>query len=176
MEEVMRFLRRFTTAVDSINDRIGKFFSLFIIGMVLTLIYEVVLRYVFDSPTMWAHETSQYFWGAYFMMAGAYTLRHHAHVNVEILFDRFSPRTRAIIDVFTSLFFFLFCGLLFWNGWELAWDSLLALERSQTPWSPPVYPAKLMIPLGGALILIQGFVKLIRDTAFAIGGKEMEWT
>ena len=131
------------------------------------------MRYVFNKPTIWAHETSQYFFGAHFMMAGAYALRNHAHVNVEILYDKFSPRNRAMIDVGTSLFFFLFCGLLFWNGWELAWDSLLNLENSQTPWGPPVYPAKLMLPLGGCLILLQGLVKLIRDTAFAISGKEM---
>ena len=169
----MSFLRSFTRTIDNFTDRSGKVSSILIVGMIFSLVFEVVMRYVFDKPTMWAHETSQYFFGAHFMMAGAYALRHNAHVNVEILYDRFSPRTKAIIAVITSLFFFLFCGLLFWNGWELAWDSLLNLERSQTPWGPPVYPAKLMIPIGGIAILLQGFAKFIRDAAFAISGKEM---
>jgi len=74
--------------------------------------------------------------------------------------------------LFTWLLFFYFCGLLLWKGGEMAWDSFKVLETEPTAFAPPVYPIKMMIPLGALIILLQGLAKFIRDFNLAISGKE----
>ena len=169
----MRQVRRFLALVDNLNDQVGKIVSMLIIFMVLILVYEVVLRYIFNSPTLWAHETSEYFFGVHFFLGGAYALRHAAHVNVEVIYSRFSPRVRAILDIITSVFFFLICAVLLWKGGAMAWTSLMKLEHTNTVWAPPLYPLKMMIPIGACLILLQGLAKFIRDFHIAITRKEL---
>jgi TRAP-type mannitol/chloroaromatic compound transport system permease small subunit len=101
--------------------------------------------------------------GAYAILAGGYIMRTGGHVNVDILYSRLSKKSRAVLDILTSLLFFLFCTMLLVYGGSLAWDSLSRFEHSQSAWNPPLYPAKLMIPLAAVLLLLQGLVKLIRD-------------
>jgi TRAP-type mannitol/chloroaromatic compound transport system permease small subunit len=88
---------------------------------------------------------------------------------VDILYSRFSLKTRAALDIVTSILFFLFCGMLLIYGGSLAWDSLSRFEHSQSAWNPPLYPAKLMIPTAAALLILQGITKLIRDFLILLG-------
>jgi TRAP-type mannitol/chloroaromatic compound transport system permease small subunit len=165
-------MKRFLQAIDRINEQTGKVVSYLILFLVGVILYEILVRYLFNSPTIWAHETSQMIYGAYVILLGGYVLQRGGHVNVDILYHRFKPRTRAIIDLFTWLLFFYFCGLLLWKGGEMAWDSFKVLETEPTAFAPPVYPIKMMIPLGALIILLQGLAKFIRDFNLAISGKE----
>lgn len=162
----------FIKAIARINEKMGQMVSYLIIFLVAVILYEIFVRYLLNSPTIWAHEVSQMVYGVYVILLGGYVLQRGGHVNVEILYNRFRPRTRAIIDLFTWLLFFYFCGLLFWKGGEMAWDSFKVRETDPTTFAPPVYPIKMMIPLGALLILLQGLAKFIRDLKFAITGKE----
>jgi len=165
-------MKKFLKAIDRINEQTGKSVSYLIIFLVGVILYEIVVRYLFNSPTIWAHETSQMIYGAYVILLGGYVLQRGGHVNVELLYLRFKPRTRAIIDLFTWLLFFYFCGVLLLKGWEMAWDSFKFRETEPTAFAPPVYPIKMMIPLGAFLILLQGLAKFIKDLTLAISGKE----
>ena len=159
----MSILRAFLKFIDAANDRVGNLLSYFLFLFFVLLLMEVVLRYFFNSPTVWANELAQLLFGAYAILAGGYILRTGGHVNVDILYARLPRKTRAALDIFTSLLFFLFCGMLLIYGGSLAWDSLSRFEHSQSAWNPPLYPAKLMIPLAAILIMLQGLAKLIRD-------------
>jgi TRAP-type mannitol/chloroaromatic compound transport system permease small subunit len=165
-------MKRFLKTIDRISEQSGKAVSFLIVFLVFVILYEIFVRYLFNSPTIWAHEIAQMIYGAYVILLGAYVLQRGGHVNVDILYHRFRPRTRAIIDLFTWLLFFYFCGLLLWKGGEMAWDSFKVLETEPTAFAPPVYPIKMMIPLGALLILLQGLAKFIRDFNLAISGKE----
>lgn len=165
-------MKKFLKIIDQISEQSGKAVSYFIIFLVGVILFEIFSRYLFNSPTIWAHEVSQMIYGAYVILLGAYVLKRGGHVNVEILYERFQPRTRAIIDLFTWLLFFYFCGLLLWKGGEMAWDSFLVRETEPTAFAPPVYPIKMTIPLGALLILLQGLAKFIRDLTFAVTGKK----
>lgn len=168
----MKVINKVLSYIDWFNDRSGKIFAFLIIPCVLVLFFEVIMRYVFNMPTMWVHETSNYFFGALFVLGGAYTLLHKAHVNVEILHVRFPIRVRAAVDILTAgVFFFLF-GIIFWFGIQLAAISLTNLEISHTVWGPPVYPIKIMVPIGTLFILLQGLAKLIRDIQILATGRE----
>ena len=167
-------MKRFLKVIDRISEQSGKAVSFLVIFLVFVILYEIFVRYLFNSPTIWAHEIAQMVYGAYVILLGAYVLQRRGHVNVDILYNRFRPRTRAIIDLFTWLLFFYFCGLLLLKGGEMAWDSLKVLETEPTSFAPPVYPIKMMIPLGALLILLQGLAKFIRDLTLAITGRGEE--
>ena len=159
--------------IDTANDRIGKIASFLIVAITLMLVYEVIMRYLFNSPTIWVHEMTQFVYGAHFLLAGGFCLLYGVHVNVDAIYSHFSLRTKAIVDVITASFFFLLCGVLVWEGWKMAWDSLTILEKSHTFWAPPVYPIKTLVPLAAVLLLFQGLAKFIRDLLTAITGKEV---
>ncbi len=136
------------------------------------LILEVVRRYFLNSPTVWAGELTQMFFGAYVVLSGGYILASGGHVNVDILYSRLSRKTQAKLDIITSFLFFMFCVMMVYYGGSLAWESLSTFERSQSAWNPPIYPIKLMIPLGAGLLLLQGAAKLIRDILIVVKGED----
>jgi TRAP-type mannitol/chloroaromatic compound transport system permease small subunit len=159
----MTALKTLVSIIDKVNDGVGNLLSYFLFLFFVLLLMEVILRYFFNSPTVWANELAQMLFGAYAILAGGYIMRTGGHVNVDILYSRLSRKSRAGLDVVTSLLFFLFCAMLLIYGGSLAWDSLSRFEHSQSAWNPPLYPAKLMIPLAAVLLLLQGLAKLIRD-------------
>ena len=159
----MSILKTFLKFIDAVNEKVGNLLSYFLFFFFVLLLMEVILRYFFNSPTVWANELAQMLFGAYAILAGGYILRTGGHVNVDILYSRLSRKQRAMLDIVTSSLFFLFCGMLLVYGGSLAWDSLARFEHSQSAWNPPLYPAKLMIPLAALLLMLQGLAKLIRD-------------
>ncbi len=160
--------------IDSISDWSGKILSYIILVISFIILIEVVCRYLLNNPTAWAHELSQYLFGTYAIMGGAYTLLYRAHVNMDIFYSRFSLRKKAVIDVFTSVFFFFWCGILLWYGSKFAAGSIGFWEHSTTAWGPPVWEVKLMIPLAAFLIILQGLAKFVRDLHIFITGRELE--
>ena len=168
----MRKVRAALYFVDAINERFGKIIAFLILGMMGAMGVEVVLRYGFNSPTLWAQETAQFLYGSYCILGGGYALLHNAHVRMDVIYARFSLRKKAILDLATSSLFFLFIGVLLWKGLFFAWKSVSILEATQSVWAPPVWPVKLTLPLATLLILLQGIVKFVRDIETAVTGKE----
>jgi TRAP-type mannitol/chloroaromatic compound transport system permease small subunit len=141
--------------------------------MIGVLVWEVFMRYVFNQPTIWAHELSALLYAVFFLIGGAYTLRWNAHINVDVLYVRLSPRSRAILDLVTWLLFYFFCGVLFWQGCQAGWKSFLRMERASTVWEPYIWPVKLCIPLAAFLMLLQGITKTIKNLHLACTGREL---
>ncbi len=149
--------------IDKINRWIGKMVSIFVLLIMSITLLEVVLRYGFNRPTMWVHETSQQIFAIAFLLGSAYTLQEGGHVRVDILYRRLSTRGRAILEIVTSILYFLFNGVLLWKGGEMAYESVMMLEKTQTPWEPYVFHVILAIPIAAALMLLQGIVDFIRN-------------
>jgi TRAP-type mannitol/chloroaromatic compound transport system permease small subunit len=169
----VRFLLGFIRFVDAMNDWMGKIVSFLVYPVMLVLVYEVVMRYAFNSPTIWAHETSCMLYGAHFVLGGAYALRHDAFVNVEVFYMRFSRRTQAIVDLVTWTMFYLFVGAMLWKSLPWAWASFSVKEFSNSTWGPPVWPVKWTIPLAAFFMLLQGMTKTIKDSYLAVTGREL---
>lgn len=168
----MKKLTAILNCIDTISEWSGKGISYLILPGILILAWEVVSRYAFNHPTMWAHGSSQRIFAVYYILAGAYVLKHDQHVTVDILTSRLSVRKQAVMNLFGNLFLFVFCGVLFWKGIDFARTSLDLLEPDETPWRAPLYPVKMMLPLGAFLMLLQGLAKCIRDLATAVTGRE----
>lgn len=160
--------------VDSISDWSGKIVSFLAIAFALVILYEVVARYIFNSPTIWAMEISQALYAFYVVLLGAYILRRGGHVNVDVVYSHFSPRTKAIVNSFTWLLFFSWISVMAWKGWETGWFSLTVGEHQVSPFASPIYPIKLCIPVGAFLIFLQGLAGYIRNATFVVTGREAE--
>ncbi|MCX7982744.1 MAG: TRAP transporter small permease subunit [Syntrophales bacterium] len=160
--------------IDRVNEYVGKTVSFFLIVMLFIILYEIFVRYVFNSPTIWAHELSQMVFGVYVILLGGFLQVHDGHVNVELIYSRFSPRTRALVDLFTWLVFFAFAGVLTVKGGQIAWDSFKFRETEPTAFAPPIYPVKMMIPVGAFLLFLQGLARYLRAIDVLLKGEEGE--
>ncbi|MFO1038966.1 MAG: TRAP transporter small permease subunit [Geminicoccaceae bacterium] len=154
-------------AIDWLVRWTGELSAYWAVLAVFAFYYEVVARYVFNSPTNWVHESMFLMFGTQYMLAGAYAYRDETHVRVDILYAKLSERGRAICDVITSVFFFIFVGTMLVTGWRFAADAVAVRESSFTEWGIQYWPVKLAIPVGAALLLLQGFARLMRDIAVA---------
>lgn len=158
--------------IDSISEWSGTIFAYLLWPGVAVLVYEVAARYLFDAPTIWAHGSTQRIFAAYYFIGGAYISLHRSHINMDIIYTRFSFRKKAVLDVIGFLFFFFFCSILLWHGSRYAWGSLIRLEPGNTPFRAPLYPVKLMIPVGALLIILQELAQLWRNLYIIFTGKE----
>jgi TRAP-type mannitol/chloroaromatic compound transport system permease small subunit len=150
--------------IDRVSTWVGHAFSWLIVGLTLLISWEVFSRYALDEPHAWAFDVMLMFYGTLFMMAGAYTLSVNGHVRGDVLYGFFSPRVQASIDLTLYLVFFLPGVIaLVWAGYYYAADSWRINEHSNiTADGPPIYPFKTVIPIAGALILVQGIVEIVR--------------
>ena len=132
MQHVLRF-------IDRLSELTGKVTSFLIIVMSLIIGFEVVARYIFKAPTLWAHEVSAMVFGTYIIFGGAYTLLSKGHVNVDVVYGGLPKRWRAFLDIVTFSVFALFCTALAWKGWKIGLNSFKFLERSGSVWNPPIW-------------------------------------
>ena len=168
----MRALKKVVRFIETISEWSGKSISFFIFFLAVIVCYEVVVRYVFKSPTLWCHELSAMLFGTFAVIGGAYTLQRGGHVSMDLLMLSLPVRVRAGIEICTSLVAFSFLGVLVLKGGETALRSVKILEHASTLWAPPIWPFKLMLPLGAFLFLLQVFAKLIRDVFTLISGQK----
>jgi TRAP-type mannitol/chloroaromatic compound transport system permease small subunit len=154
--------------IDRISLFTGEFVALWSVIAVFVYYYEVIVRYVFNSPTNWAHEGMFLMFGMQYLIAGSYAMLTESHVRVDIFYASFSPRGKAIVDLATSVFFFIFAFTLLWTGWIFAADSVRQGEVSFTEWAIQYWPIKITIVIGGALLLLQGLSKLSKDISLIV--------
>ena len=167
-------MKHFAFVAGQISEWSGKILSFIAVFVIGAISYEVFARYVFNSPTLWAHETMTYLCGIYYIVGGAYTLYLRKHVSVDIFYRRFSRRIKAVVDLVTFPLFFVYIGVLLWTGSVLGWESFTIRETTGSAWNPALYPVKLMLPVGALLILIQGLAKFICDLNIATTTKKHE--
>jgi TRAP-type mannitol/chloroaromatic compound transport system permease small subunit len=157
-------VEKFVYTIEALNTKIGHAFGWCIMILTLSVSYEVFVRYVLNSPTVWAFDMMVQMYGGLFLMSGPYALAQDAHVRGDVFYRLFPVRVQARIDFLLYLIFF-FPGILalFWFGWEIAADSWRYQEVS---WNSPariqIYFFKTLIPLAGFLLILQGFAELIR--------------
>jgi TRAP-type mannitol/chloroaromatic compound transport system permease small subunit len=150
--------------IDGISTWVGKAAAWLIIGLMIVVVTEVFKRYALNAPTAWIFDLNNMFYGTLFMLCGAYTLAQNAHVRGDFLYSSFSPRRQATLDLILYIVFFI-PGIvaLCYAGYDYAADSWRIREHSNiTSDGPPVYHFKTVIPIAGALVLLQGFAEIAR--------------
>ena len=166
----MNALLGFARAIDALNERIGKASTWLILVVVVISAGNAVVRYVIDWSSNGLLEIQWYLFSAIFLLAAGYVLKRNEHIRIDIITGRFSARTQNWIDVFGFLFFFLpFVVLVMYLSWPvftLAWNSG---ETSANPGGLVRWPVRLLLPIGFALLLLQGVAELIKRFAFLSG-------
>jgi len=161
--------------IDTINEWIGKVFRWAIVALALAMCYEVVRRYVFNNPTIWAFEVSTALYATTFMMGAAYALLYKAHVSIDLFYEMLGIRGRAILDIISSvIFFFPFLIVVLIEGTKAAKASWKIMEKSWSDFAMPLYPMRTMIPVCAALLLLQGFAIFVRSIMIVSTGKNYE--
>ena len=150
--------------VDRVSTLVGQAFSWLIVALTFLVTWEVFARYALNTPNPWAFDLMIMLYGAAFMMAGAYTLAKNGHVRGDVLYSFFPPRLQAGLDLLLYIVFFIPGVIaLVWAGTTYAAESLAIREHSTlTANGPPLYPFKMVIPLAGILLLLQGCVEIVR--------------
>ena len=162
-DPTLRLHTPFTDRIDALNAKAGEYVAYWAVVAVFTYYYEVLVRFVFNSPTNWVHESMFLMFGMQYMISGAYAYREDQHVRVDVFYSKFSTRGKAIADIVSSVFFFIFTITMLWTGWRFAADAVANSESSFTEWGIQYWPVKLTLPIGAALIILQGLSKLIKD-------------
>lgn len=154
--------------IDLVTTFAGNLGAYLISILMLVMMYEVIARRIFNRPTSWSFETSEFLFGTIVMLGGSYAFLHGAHVNMDAIYGRLKPKGKAILDLITSPLLFIFCGALIWYGGAMALKSFQMMEKSNSIWAPPLFPIKSIVPIGGLLLLIQGIAKFIKDLKIVI--------
>jgi len=160
-------VERFVHAIDGVSTGLGKAAAWLIIGLTALVCVEVFKRYIMNMPTAWIFDASNMFYGSLFMLAGAYTLAQNGHVRGDFLYSSMRPRTQASLDLILYIVFFLpGIAALIYAGYDYAALSWRINEHSNvTAEGPPVYHFKTVIPIAGALVMLQGVAEIVRCIA-----------
>ncbi|KKN26515.1 hypothetical protein LCGC14_0874000 [marine sediment metagenome] len=153
----------FTRAIDWTSEMSGEIVSFWTINAVVFYFFEVIMRYLFNQPTVWVHEASFLLLGMQYVLAGGFALLHGAHVRVDVVYNLLPVRGRVGMDIFTSMFFFVFAFVLMTTSWTFFENSYSMNETTVETWGIEYWPVKGMMLLGSALLLLAGISKLIKD-------------
>jgi TRAP-type mannitol/chloroaromatic compound transport system permease small subunit len=157
-------VERFLHTIDGISTWVGKAAAWLIVALMLVVCAEVFKRYIMNMPTAWIFDLNNMLYGTLFMLSGAYALAQNAHVRGDFLYGSMRPRTQATLDLALYFIFFLpGIAALIYAGYEYAGDAWRIGERSNvTADGPPVYHFKTVIPIAGALVMLQGIAEIAR--------------
>jgi TRAP-type mannitol/chloroaromatic compound transport system permease small subunit len=166
-------VKRILAFIDAISTWTGRAVSVLSLFTAIAISYEIVARQVFNSPTTWAAEATVFACAVLYLLGGAWTLLQDGHVRVDVLHNRFSPRTKAIVEVITFVPFALYIGVMLWATSKYALQSVELRETTMSPWNPPIYPIKIVMVIAFALLFLQQTAKVARDLYFIVKGEEL---
>ena len=166
-------VRHVTGVIDTLVLWTGKLVAWFAVVLMFAIVYHVFMRYVFNAPTVWAYDVTYMLYGSLFMLGSAYCLLKGGHVRTDFLYNNWSPRTQGMVDATAYIILFFPAMILFFDaGWTYAERSWAQQERGfYSPWAPPIYPFKTAIPVGIALLILQGVSELLKSLHAAVYGR-----
>lgn len=149
--------------IDLINRYIYTGVSFLFVPMTLIAMFEVVMRYLFNSPTTWAWDINVQCFCAIVVLGGAHTLQQGGHVIMDIFVNRLQQKARLIVNLCVYIVFFFAIFIAIWQVSIFAWQSFILFEEASTIFSPPIYPIKSGILIGVSLLFLQGASLFVRD-------------
>ena len=167
---------RLVRIIDKFTDATGVWVAWLNLPLVLAVGWEVIARYAFNAPTIWSYDVTYMLYSAIFMLGCAYALHKGAHIRTDFFYEKWSDRTRGMVDTISYvLFFFPSIIMLMAASWNEAWYAYSINETSeQTNWRPILWPFKAVVPLTCAMLLLQGVSELIKSFYAARTGIVLE--
>ncbi len=162
----MQTIEKIVFFVEKLNKMVGRASSNLIFVFMFLMVYEVIARYFFESPTIWVHELCGYLFAAYIALTGWWVLLKKGHVAVDIIYQYFPERLKYTADIIVSIVALFMFTVLFWQGYKFAWHAFVTNQHSHTLFAPLLWPVKILLPLGSLFFILQIFAdmgKLILD-------------
>jgi TRAP-type mannitol/chloroaromatic compound transport system permease small subunit len=159
--------------VDRLSTFLGLAVSVLCPAMVAVLAFEVFARYIFGAPTIWAYDTAIFMFGYIGLLAGAFVQKEKAHINVDLIYNQFGPRGKAVLDMIAGLLIFFFLVLIIVYTWEPMMSAFKHHETTSSEWAAPTGHHWLMIPVGAALLILQELANWIRNLYRVITNEEL---
>lgn len=163
-------VRTYVRAVDKVNRIVGIFAMYLVFAMMGVLVYSSITKALFSQPH-WYLEVAQFLMVAYFLLGGGYSMQMNAHVRMDLFYSRWSPKTKAFVDAFTVFFLIVYLVFLLWGGYNSTEYSFEYNETTRSLWNPPLWPIKVVMMFGIALMLLQTIATFCRDVAALRGVK-----
>lgn len=168
-------MKKIVQVINSISEFTGQVVKFLVIALIIVLCYEVISRYVFNNPTIWALETAKMLMGTFGACGWGYTYLYDSHVRVDVLYTRFSRRGKAWINVIMSIIFlFPICIILISTGirWAaFAWKT--GEKMVESSWLPPAAPFRTVLVVGFILFALQSVSKFIEELYFLVRKREL---
>lgn len=171
--DMPRWMALTITAIDTLNVWAGQVFAWLTVPLIFGVMYEVTARYLFTAPTVWAYDVSRFLYGAMFVLGAGYALSKGVHIRSDFLYRDWTPRTQGTVDLVLYLvFFFPTMVILLWVCGDWALTSLMRGERGMdTSWAPLLGPVRMSLPVGVALLTLQGVAEALRAAYAAKNGR-----
>ena len=166
MPKIAKFYVRY---IDSMSQRVGKGVRYGIVAMIGILLFETVSRTIFNAPRVWTVELSQFMMAAYYILGGSYALLTGQQVKMDLLYDRWSAKRRAMVDAMTASIAVFYIVIFIMGGIDSAIYALVRGQITYSPWAPPLAPIKIIFVSGATLMLLQIIANFFRDLAIARG-------
>jgi TRAP-type mannitol/chloroaromatic compound transport system permease small subunit len=157
-------LESISNRLTAFSQKEGEVTSLLVYPLLFVVVYEVFMRYVFNSPTTWGFEATTFLYGLHFMFGNAYTDVNDAHVKVDIFTTMMSSKLQTWIKIATNIVFFMpvMACLTIWS-FIFAYNSTMGQEVNPTSWAPPIWPLKILMAVCFLFLLLQGVANLLND-------------
>jgi TRAP-type mannitol/chloroaromatic compound transport system permease small subunit len=168
-----KLLIKFVKIAEKLNVVIGVAAAQLVILLTFIVVYEVIRRKIFNSPTSWAFEFSTFLYGGMFILGAGFTHLYDRHVAIDVFEEKLPPKVRCWLRIITFFIFFLpFVSALLFASTQYALHSWITHEHSWSAWKPPIYIYKTVMPVGFFLLFIEGVAKLIKDI-FELKGEKI---
>jgi len=155
-------LSNFVTNANKLTLWLGNIVSYLIYPLVgLLAIEAIILRSLLNKPTIWSQELALFIFGGYFMLGAGYCLKSGGFVAMDAIYNHMNYRIRFIVDILIFLSMSLISIIIIWFGSKWVWMMMVTGERSETLWSPILWPVRLMIPLGAGILLLQSVANFV---------------
>ncbi len=160
--------------ISKLNDWISSIFCWFVVPMAGILVIEVICRYFFNSPTVWAYPLATIFYAVYMVMGGGYAALTKTHVRMDLFYTKWSDRRKAITDCVTFLVALAFFIPLLYASSKYGLKSLITLETQRGVWEPYTFPWKMAIPIGVISLMLQALAKFLEDIYCVFTGRRFQ--
>ena len=166
-------IRLYVSYVDAVNRVVGYFVMYLALVIMGVLLFASLTRYVLNVPFVWIIEMAQFLMAAYYILGGGYSMQLDAHVRMDVLYERWRPKTRAFMDSLTAFFLVFYLVVMMQGGIASSMYSLKYNQTNYSAWAPPMAPIKIVMTVGIALMLLQAISILFKDVA-RYTGREIE--
>lgn len=163
-----RIIKLYVRYVDAMNRVLGFFVMYMTLAIMGLLLFASFTRYILNVPFVWIVEMSQFMMAAYYILGGSYSLQLGSHVRMDVLYERWKPKTRAFVDSITAFFLIFYLIFMVYGGISSSAYSLKYNQTNYSAWAPPMAPIKIIMTIGIALMLLQAISIFFKDLARAM--------